>query len=303
MTTLSGKVTLQGSSVQGVPVAVIDTNNSNDPSNWSLAGTDVTDVNGDWEVTGLASGATERYHALVQYDDGSQFYNVESLPYLSTAGIAIPDSAIARYTFDDADTSGTTAIDIWNGNDATINGATTGVAGVSDTYDSGEAYSLDGTDDYIDTPVAPVSGGFSIAIWVNLDSQSNGSFARCADGSNNQATLRYDGSNQEIEWYTYDGSTAYGLGFTGVSSISNSTPTHLIATFDPTGGYELYKDGSSVGTSSETTFIVPSATFGIGADTGGGDNIPADLDDPRFYDKALSSTEASNLYNTGSISG
>jgi len=84
MTRLSGQVTLSDSPIQGVPVAVIDTNNSEDPTNWSIVATDVTDANGDWQVTGLSPNAVERYHALVQYDDGGQLYNVESLPYLST---------------------------------------------------------------------------------------------------------------------------------------------------------------------------------------------------------------------------
>ena len=38
---------------------------------------------------------------------------------------AIPDSGVSRWTFDDGDTDSGTALDVWNDNDGTINGATT----------------------------------------------------------------------------------------------------------------------------------------------------------------------------------
>jgi len=213
----------------------------------------------------------------------------------------IPDSGIARYTFDDADTSGDTALDLFNNNNATINGATTGVAGLAGTYDSGEAYSFDGVNDRVDTPVSPQSGGFSFGGWVSLDSQSSGTFSRAGDESNNQLVLRYKSTAARIEFYTFDG-TFRGLRRSGVG-LSNGVATHIIGAFDSTDGYTLYKNGSVAASDPSTTFIVPSATMVIGATAGGSDPIPADMDDWQYYAKGITDTEASNWYNTGNILG
>jgi len=117
MGTISGTVTSSGSAVQGATVAVVDS------STWSVVGTDTSDANGAWAVSGLAGGV-ERYHALVQYDDGGQFFNAESLPFLTvewtlspavtpaqvaaptpgiSTGSAIPDGLID--SFEDGDIS------------------------------------------------------------------------------------------------------------------------------------------------------------------------------------------------------
>jgi len=177
MTRLSGQVTLSESPVQGVPVAVIDTNNSEDPTNWSIVATDVTDANGDWQVTGLSQNAVERYHALVQYDDGSQLYNVESLPYLSTdaylsasvqtwewdgptATIStpdlIPDSAIHRWILDDVNGSMLDSI-----GSLTLNNENSGIASIagSGIYQGDSAGDGDGSNRAI-TSDSDGLGGF-----------------------------------------------------------------------------------------------------------------------------------------------
>lgn len=128
---LSGTVMLDGSAVSGAPVAVVDTNNSNDPEQWTIVGGDVTGMSGDWLVSGLETDAN-RYHAFVQLDDG-QFYNAESLPFLTAdpgmfpaavgmevnavapeVGPAIPDSAIYRQNADSVGgVSDGEAVDPW----------------------------------------------------------------------------------------------------------------------------------------------------------------------------------------------
>lgn len=84
MTRLSGRVPETGTAIQGVTVAIIDTQGVEDPTQWSVVASDTTDANGEWSVSGLDPSAVERYHAVAQYDDGSAFTNFESLPYLST---------------------------------------------------------------------------------------------------------------------------------------------------------------------------------------------------------------------------
>jgi len=119
MTRLSGRVPETGTAISGVTVAIIDTQGTEDPTQWSIVASTTTDTNGEWSVSGLAPSAVERYHAVAQYDSGAEFVNFESLPYLSTpadafapttsvnvgtptasvsVGSAIPDSDI--YQFD-----------------------------------------------------------------------------------------------------------------------------------------------------------------------------------------------------------
>jgi hypothetical protein len=158
MGTISGTVTSSGSAVQGATVAVVDS------STWSVVGTDTSDANGAWAVSGLAGGVA-RYHALVQYDDGGQFYNAESLPFLTvewtltparttaqvagptasiSTGSAIPDSALLRFPF--GQRSDSTLEETIANADGTANGLTN----VSGDWIDGYAESGDGTDDYGD---------------------------------------------------------------------------------------------------------------------------------------------------------
>jgi hypothetical protein len=65
---------------------------------------------------------------------------------------------------------------------------------------------------------------------------------------------------------------------------------------------QLYIDNSSVGTASQSSQFSINGTFLIG-NSNVGEPWIGEIDDVRVYDKALSNTEVSNLYNTGSISG
>ncbi|PHQ45408.1 hypothetical protein DJ68_13040 [Halorubrum sp. C3] len=77
---------------------------------------------------------------------------------------------------------------------------------------------------------------------------------------------------------------------------------HVVGVYDGNDEQVLYVDGGAEnstiadgGTASTT------ANFQMGDREDGDYAYQGDLDDVRFYDKALSSTEVSNLYNTGAI--
>jgi len=210
-------------------------------------------------------------------------------------GPDIPDSGIARLTFDDADTDSGTAIDSWNNNDATINGATTGVSGANQTYITNEAYSFDGSNDYVKTPINldNYSIPITIAVWVNID-----------DVSVTQGIVAdYNNSSNRLTFGTINSSFDFFLDGTAVTaSASSNTWTHLVGVIG-SSDLILYKDGSQAGSGGF------SGSMGSGDDleiarrprNGGESYFSGIIDDPRFYDKELTSTEVSNLYNTGSI--
>lgn len=210
------------------------------------------------------------------------------------SGGAIPDSGVARWTYDNADTSGSTAIDVWGGNDATITGATIGATGVSTTYDSGESYSFDGSDDYVQTTGVSPGDSFSVATWIYPLSSSSTVFRN--DNSNGfQLAIRF---NDEI------GINAGDISATDFGTISYNTAYHTVLTVENTGtdSYDivLYMDGSQFGSASITTGNLPPTDIRFG-EAYSGNPFDGRLDDPRVYSKVLTATEASNLYNTGSI--
>jgi len=205
-------------------------------------------------------------------------------------GSAIPDSGVSRLTFDDADTEGGTALDVWGNNDGTINGATTGVSGIAG-YDSGQAYSFGG-DDYVSLPAYPNFSAFSVSIWVNGD---GGTAVGLTE--NNNIEIRENNNT----WAFRMNNSTY---IDGPGGNFNSD-THLVATWDGSTR-EWFVNASSQGTLSTTTNGQKAEGTAIGrrSDVGGFEAFLTGVaDDFRVYDGRLTATEVSNLYNTGSIDG
>lgn len=409
MTRLSGRVPETGTAISGATVAIIDTQGTDDTTQWSIVASDTTDANGEWSVSGLEPSAVERYHAVAQFDSGVEFVNFESLPFLSTpadafapttpvnvgtptaeVGIpaffdvtitntntpvvegdiltvdfsanntgtfqdtqdirleidnveedrdnnvtldggvsttgtlqwdttnetaaqytatvlsnddadsvtvqverAIPDSGVSRHTFDDADTSGSTAVDIWNGNDGTINGATTGVTG-----QYAEAYSFDGTDDSVSIPSGTysfvTSSGFTFSLWAKTTAQGRGGLFAPGDGD---CWIEMD-SNETIRFQQFDGSNAVKLNST--SQINDGSWRFVTATFDGST-MRIYIDAAEENSASHNPPNTVSRTPSIGLEPLNSIYFDGDIDDVRIYDKALTSTEVSDLYNNGAI--
>lgn len=209
----------------------------------------------------------------------------------------IPSSAVARYTFDDADTSSGTAEDIWNNNDGTINGATTGVSGANQTYTTNEAYDFDGTDDFVEASGITVTGEFTFAAWVNTD-VTDGSFRNImGDASSSGAKLLLADDN----WIQGQIQGSSGTNGSVNSSVINTNQWYHTALVYDGSTLRLYLDGTEV--DSTPTGPKPSGdrTFKVGGQTSFGHYWDGAIDDPRVYDKGLTSTEVSDLYNNGSI--
>lgn len=192
MSQLSGTVTLDGNALANAKVAVVDADASS-PGNWTVVGGDVTTSDGSWSVTGLDHGP-DRYHALVQLDDGN-YYNAKSLPFLSVeavfqpgpealsidplppeVGPAIPDSAILHYPF--LERTNSTIVEQLESEDATANGTTN----VSGDWWEGYAESGDGTDDYIEATTwsnvnfgVSLTSNWGIACTIETTQSSDGS--------------------------------------------------------------------------------------------------------------------------------
>ncbi len=199
-------------------------------------------------------------------------------------GGAIPDSGVFRYNFEEG--SGNTVYDSWNNNDGSISGATFSTDSKVDSY----SLSFDGSDDYVDVP--DMSGrsysSFSVGAWVKPISIAN-----------NDNIFSWD---SDVEAFI---SSTWGILMNGtyhqVGSPSTDEWTHVFYTYDGST-VTTYENGSDVGSTS-ISGDVTGTTFYVGRKYSEAKTLDGYLDDFRFYDKALTSTEVSNLYNTGSISG
>jgi len=217
---------------------------------------------------------------------------------------AIPDSGISRWRFDEG--SGTTATDSWGTNNGTINGASY----TTDAEIGTHALDFDGTDDYVDFGTPSIlqdfisDNTFSVAMWVKP--RDLGTLQTLFGNRDNDGLLVRVQSDGSFGAYIQVSGSADSA---STSTLTADTYQHVTAVRDGSGaaGWTLYVDGSE-----DTT---PNLDQGASGVTGDGEVLigqqPAGanrqydgiIDDPRVYDKSLSPTEVSNLYNTGSISG
>lgn len=227
----------------------------------------------------------------VQHDGQTHAFHDRVAP-----GSAIPDSGISRYKFeDDSDTS--VLVDSWGNNDGSlVNGPVYVTGGVE----------FDGTDDYGEVPNATVpfgTGVFSVAL--RMSSSATGTDYQTHYG------LRNSGTGHDIKIHHYNGTLRFQ--YFGASGVTETIDTgtdyrdgaeHLLTFVIDSNGSEGFVDGTSVGTAAADTFDFNGESprvAGWGGSGGGGRESAMTAFDKRTYDKRLSATEVSNLYNNGSI--
>jgi len=229
----------------------------------------------------------------------------------------IPNSGVSRWTFDSAHTVAGTAIDIWGSNDGAINGATPGATGARQTYNTNEAYSFDNSgspDDNVDCGSASsldLTDEFSWSLWAYADSYNNPDapsdilrLLAKRDGDINTGPELFvddDDSPHVLRFIDGDVSTD----FEGATEVPTGVYYMVTVTFSVSNDVaKIYYNGSIDG---QQTGISPlSSHSGVELRVGcrpKTENFGWDgrIDDVRVYNKALTSAEVSNLYNTGSI--
>jgi len=239
----------------------------------------------------VPSSQTEQdYTATVASADDSDSTTV-------TVGSTVAPSLVSHWTFDTADTNSGTAVDVVGSNDGTIAGATTGVSGANQTYATNEAYSFDGSDDFVEASGVTVTGEFTFAAWVNTD-VTDGSFRNImGDTSSSGAKLLLADEN----WIQGQIQGSSGANGTVASSVINTNQWYHVAQVYDGSTLRLYLDGTEVDSTGSGPKPSGDRTFKIGGQTDFGHYWDGRIDDPRVYDEGLTSAEVSNLYNNGRI--
>ena len=231
-------------------------------------------------------------------DIGAAVFTINGSGTASSGGGA-PAGAVAHWTFDE--TSGTLAADSAGSNDGTlVDGLTaTGAAG-----QIGSSLVLDGADDLVnagDTLGFSGQQSFTVSGWVRFDAGASDGDSHLIgrrtnyyfEVENNEIIFGYrDGvgyTDLESVWSSVDGQWHH---FAGVHDASSD---ELIAYIDgvehdrvSTGGADIVDQGSA---------------FTLGGFVDVGFHLDGALDDARVYDRALSASEVTDLYNYDGTGG
>jgi len=208
------------------------------------------------------------------------------------------------------ETRGTTAADIVDVNDGSVNGATMGAAG-----EVASAASFDGFNDFINVPIAAnmnLASG-SIEAWVRptLNTETVDVFLSFADGSANGfdfLSLAIQDNGQFLLLHADSGVFRY-VATTNIGFTLNQFH-HVVFTVDGSGN-QLYVDGASqplthfIGSATNTEFLddifaqLVSFTIGKANINNFQRHFSGEIDEVSLYDRALTPGEIQAIYNAG----
>lgn len=216
---------------------------------------------------------------------------------MASISYATTDDAITSYSFD-VDDGATTADDSGNGNTGDVYGATY----ITDNLiilNTG-AFSFDGTDDYIDSNT-PTTGltDFTISVWAKSDDITQtkkvvGNY----DGTGAYVFIGHHGS---FGW-VFESRDSNSITVSGITSNSRDTDWHhLVLVRDSTNNFmRLYVDNVLVQDETDTrTGNLESNDWIIGSFTDSSDFFAGDEEQFIYYDRPLTTSEISELWNSG----
>ena len=239
------------------------------------------------------------------------FFDPVGLPFSQVSSeVPFPPNALAYYKLDEA--SGA-VIDAVNGYNGTNNEATPNVAGKINT-----AYEFDGLLDSIsmgDVLGFERTDSFSYSFWMYLDESSIplSFFMMLIDKS--KASTSFQGIELYLSQSTgkltlgliSDNATTNKLEVESDTAVDLQTWQNIAVTYDGSSnasGVKMYYNGVAVATSTITdaltSTIINTEPFGIGAALARSAlYFKGTIDELAIFNRALSSTEISNLYNDG----
>lgn len=198
--------------------------------------------------------------------------------------ITTENDATAYYSLDTA----TATDESDNRNDGTNHEAGTGASGITNS-----CWNFDGDDDYLDCPPAAISGSdaYSVSVWAQSDPTDTDrtivSF-HPTDGFG----VRYASSGE----YTNNTSLIQVQHENDADQVSSFQ--HVAVTYSSTDGFSVYLDGTEVKIDAEQNNGGSLAVdqLQLAATNGSGGFWNGKLDEIRFYQRELTSSEVQSLY-------
>ncbi len=201
------------------------------------------------------------------------------------------------------DATGTKATDFsGNNNTGTL---TNGPVWTTGKY--GKAVSFDGTNDYLSTNLSTAYSPLTVSLWLKATSPTtNQTFISKTSSGNSFLAWIGRNNNSVGQGTSGDGKVSFALDsgsfykITSTSVLSANTWYYIVMQCG-TAGLNLYINGALEANNATTNCHSNSTAFQFGNDnwSGGGEYFGGSLDDLRIYNRALTATEISNLYNTG----
>ena len=138
------------------------------------------------------------------------------------------------------------------------------------------------------------TGNFSASVWAKPTSVALASQAILDffEGAGIGCKLQIDSS--KVRFISYNGSSYDILNTSSI--LSNNVWYNFVLT-KSSNNYELFTNGVSVGTLTSNTATETSNPFGIGYSTQNGQYFNGSIDQVRIFNKAISASEVTTLYN------
>jgi hypothetical protein len=242
-------------------------------------------------------GTGEKDRKFVCYQDGGNYYWEQTAPdWREEASTTIKEGLVGHWTFNEG--SGTTAYDYsGNNNHGTLS---------NPNWPQGEGWALDfdGTDDYIDAgndaSLNFTTEDFTTGFWIKVGEVTDTYGGIVADYNTGQGwIIAIAGANQALAFYDAPTDTWNN----SVTSPLNDGLYHHVVTVKEGTILYVYLDGIEVNQISVSAVfdsdINESIEIGRYTDDR---NYDGQIDDVRIYNRALSASEISDLYNGKEVS-
>jgi len=211
--------------------------------------------------------------------------------------MALIDGIVSYYKFDGD------ATDSAGSNDGTVTGATNG----SSYGKINEGYNFDGSNDYINSNYNPTSrAAFSISFWAKTSSTTDFTlllFNYKVSGGVRGHALYHRGSYIQSSLYISGNNAGDINQVLSTTGWNDGDWHHYVITYDGTT-QNIYIDGSDEKASTtytQTGALPQGISYYIGCRNKGTPDrfLPGDIDEVGFWNRAISSSEVTELYNSG----
>ena len=162
---------------------------------------------------------------------------------------------------------------------------------------------FDGVDDFVSlgvTGMSSVKNTGSISAWFKLETTASSvDIIRLFEDSNNNIRVFYHAASNELRTVYKAGGTATLAVLTDVVE-GDGLWHHVSSTWDSSGNLSIYLDGTlKQANAISGTFTGTFSAAAIGNNAEGGNFWKGNIDEVVLFNKTLSGTEVSNLYNDG----